>query len=77
MNKSNIIHAISALVLAILATLLIEHSSLDLTISNWFYVGEGHWLINKTAVLPDLIFYTLPKRLLLLVVIYLVLAWAW
>ena len=77
MNKSNIIHAISALVLAILATLLIEHSSLDLTISNWFYVGAGHWLIDKTAVLSDLIFYTLPKRLLLLVVIYLVLAWAW
>lgn len=63
-----------SLCLTILATLLLEHSAIDITISQLFY-QHGHWLIDKHAKLPDWIFYTGIKRLLIAVEVYILLAW--
>ncbi|MFW2176571.1 MULTISPECIES: PAP2 family lipid A phosphatase [unclassified Moraxella] len=60
---------------AILATLFIEHSSLDVAVSQWFYQGNRQWLIDKSAHLPDWIFYTGIKRLLIVFEVYIILAW--
>lgn len=63
------------LALSILFTLAIEHSQLDVIISQSLYQGQGTWLIDKAAKLPNLLFYTLPKRLLLLLELYLIVAY--
>lgn len=63
-----------SITLAILATLIIEHSPLDIAISQLFY-QNGHWLLDKQATLPDWIFYTGIKRLLIAFEVYVILAW--
>lgn len=63
-----------SITLAILATLIIEHSPLDIAISQLFY-QNGHWLLDKQATLPDWIFYTGIKRLLIMFEVYILLAW--
>lgn len=64
-----------SLTLAILATLVLEHSSLDVAVSQFFYQGNGEWLIDKGSKLPDWIFYTGIKRLLIVFEVYIILAW--
>lgn len=64
-----------SLILAMLATIFIEHSSLDIAIAQFFYQGNGNWLIEKDSRLPDLIFYTGLKRLLIVFELYIILAW--
>lgn len=61
--------------LAILATVLLEHSALDIAISQYFYQGNGQWWIDRDSRLPDWIFYTGIKRLLIIFELYIVLAW--
>ncbi len=63
-----------SLSLAIIATLLVEHSTLDISISQLFYQGNGDWLITKGTKLPDWIFYTGIKRLLIIFEVYVMLA---
>ena len=59
------------LCLTILATLVFEHSQLDIRISELFY-SNGHWLLEKGAQPYALIFYDLPKALLILLAVYLI-----
>ncbi|MDO5768680.1 MAG: PAP2 family lipid A phosphatase [Psychrobacter sp.] len=62
--------------LAIAATLLIEHSSIDIAISQLFY-NQGHWLIDKGQQPYAFIFYKLPKALLIVTGLGLVALLAW
>lgn len=64
-----------SLALAIIATLFLEHSPLDVWISQQFYLGNGHWDIERGSFFPDLIFYTGIKRLLIIFEVYIILAW--
>lgn len=59
------------LCLTIIATLLFEHSQLDIHISELFYTN-GHWLLEKGTQPFAFIFYDLPKLLLILLGIYLI-----
>lgn len=63
------------LLLAIVFTVMLEHSALDVAISQYFYSRTGGWLLAKQALLPNLIFYTMPKRLLIVFELYLAMAW--
>ena len=56
--------------LTIIATLLFEHSELDIGISELFYTN-GHWLLDKGTQPYAFIFYDLPKALLILFAVYL------
>ena len=58
------------LCLTIIATLLFEHSQLDIRISEIFYTN-GHWLLDKGTQPFAFIFYDLPKLLLILLAVYL------
>ena len=58
------------LVLAIIFTLTLEHSAIDVAISQYFYSPTDGWLLDKQSLLPNLIFYTIPKRLLIAFEIY-------
>ncbi|MFB2538910.1 MULTISPECIES: PAP2 family lipid A phosphatase [unclassified Acinetobacter] len=71
------IEMLTALFLAVIATAWLEHSSIDLAISQWFYMDDGQWWIAKDARLPDWVFYTGPKRLLILLEVYLILAYVY
>ncbi|MFP3335086.1 hypothetical protein SB761_30790, partial [Pseudomonas sp. SIMBA_064] len=53
-----------------MATLIFEHSQLDIRISELFY-NNGHWLLEKGAQPYAFIFYDLPKALLILLAVYL------
>lgn len=64
-----------SLILAMIATVLLEHSSLDIAVSQIFYQGNGNWWIEKGSRVPDWIFYTGIKRLLIVFEIYVILAW--
>jgi membrane-associated PAP2 superfamily phosphatase len=69
---------IIGLTLTLLFTLTVEHSQLDVVISQWLYIQDGansHWLVDKASLIPHLVFYTVPKRLLLLISVYMVAAW--
>lgn len=66
---------IISLILAVLVTVLLEHSALDVGVSQFFYQGNGQWLIEKGSRLPDLLFYTGIKRLLIVFEVYIMLAW--
>jgi len=63
------------LVLAIIFTLTLEHSAIDVAISQYFYSPTDGWLLAKESLLPNLIFYTLPKRLLIAFEVYMAIAW--
>lgn len=70
--------SVIGLTLTLLVALMIEHSWLDMAISNWLYIQDGlggHWWLDKGRVLPNLVFYTLPKRLLMVLVGYVTIAW--
>lgn len=58
--------------LALLSTLIFEHSQIDVAISNWFFRG-GSWLIEKDAQPFRFIFYDFPKTLIILLGVYLLL----
>lgn len=64
-----------SLILAMIATVLLEHSSLDIAVSQIFYQGNGNWWIEKGSRVPDWIFYTGIKRLLIVFEVYVILAW--
>lgn len=64
-----------SLILAIVATLLVEHSAIDVSISQLFYQGNGNWYLEKGSKIPDWIFYTGIKRLLIVFEVYIILAW--
>jgi len=59
------------LCVTIMATLVFEHSQLDVRISEIFY-NNGHWLLEKGAQPYAFIFYDLPKALLILLAVYLI-----
>ena len=59
------------LCVTIMATLVFEHSQLDVRISELFY-NNGHWLLEKGAQPYAFIFYDLPKVLLILLAVYLI-----
>ena len=59
------------LCVTIIATLVFEHSQLDIRISALFY-SNGHWLLEKGAQPYAFIFYDLPKALLILLAVYLI-----
>lgn len=59
------------LCVTIIATLVFEHSQLDIRISELFY-NNGHWLLEKGAQPYAFIFYDLPKALLILLAVYLI-----
>lgn len=63
------------LVLAIIFTLTLEHSAIDVAISQYFYSPTDGWLLAKESLLPNLIFYTIPKRLLIAFEVYMAIAW--
>ena len=73
-NQRRWIECAMALMLAGVATIWLEHSVIDLMIANWFYLGDGRWVVDKSAVMPDLIFYTGIKRVLILLELYLLIA---
>lgn len=64
-----------SLAFTMLATVLLEHSALDVAISQYFYQGNGQWWIAKDSRVPDWIFYTGIKRLLIIFELYIILAW--
>lgn len=70
-NQRRWIECTMALMLAGVATMWLEHSAIDVMIANWFYLGDGRWVVDKSAVMPDLIFYTGIKRVLILLELYL------
>lgn len=55
-------HSLLGLLGVILSVWLLEYSPLDVMVSRLFYINN-HWLIAKDAILPDLLFYKLPKYL--------------
>ncbi len=55
-NRQRWIECLIAVFLAGVATIWLEHSAIDLMIAKWFYLGDGQWVVDKSAVLPDLIF---------------------
>ena len=59
------------LCVTLIATLIFEHSQLDIRISALFY-NNGHWLLEKGAQPYAFIFYDLPKALLILLAVYLI-----
>ena len=69
------LQAVLGLLLAIVFTVTLEHSALDVAISQYFYSPTNGWLLAKQALLPNLIFYTIPKRLLIVFELYLAMAW--
>lgn len=73
-NQRRWIECAMALMLAGVATMWLEHSAIDVMIANWFYLGDGQWVVDKSAVMPDLIFYTGIKRVLILLELYLLIA---
>ncbi len=70
-NKRLLAEMSIALVMAIVATLTLEHSQIDLMVADWFYLGMGHWMVAKQAFLPDLLLYSGLKKLLMAMLIYL------
>lgn len=72
-----VVHVVIAFLLVGVATVWIEHSAFDLAIANLFYLGEGRWLIDKSNWLFDGLFYTVPKRLLIVFELYVIAAWFW
>ncbi|MFC6203242.1 PAP2 family lipid A phosphatase [Psychrobacter urativorans] len=59
--------------LTIIATLTLEHSQLDIDISQLFY-SNGHWLLAKGQQPYLFIFYDFPKASLILFGVYLLLS---
>ena len=76
MIKPQLIPFYVLLLLASLATLLVEHSQLDLAISQLFY-SDGQWLLAKGTQPYAFIFYDLPKGLLILLGLLLMLTLAY
>lgn len=76
MTLSLIKQSLLLLILAIGATLLVEHSSIDIAISQLFY-DQGHWLIGKSEQPYAFIFYKLPKALLIVTGVGLMALLAW
>lgn len=66
-----------ASLLAVMATLLLEHSAIDVAINQWFYLGDGKWIIDKNHAVFDLFFYSGIKKLLIGLAVYLLVAWIW
>lgn len=58
------------LCLSLIATVIFEHSQLDISISKLFYVN-GQWLLEKGAQPYAFVFYDAPKALLIAFAIYL------
>ena len=76
MIKAQLIPCPVLLLLAGIATLLFEHSQLDIIISQLFY-NNGQWLLSKGAQPYAFIFYDLPKGLLILLGLLLMLTLAY
>ena len=74
--RTNAGHLSLLVVLAIMTTLLLEHSQLDISISQLFYTN-GNWLLEKGAQPYKFIFYDGPKLLLILFGIYLLIISIW
>ena len=49
---------VSLLSLAIVATLTLEHSQIDLMVADWFYLGMGALDGSPNKLLPDLLLYS-------------------
>ena len=73
-KKFSALQALLGLAAVLLFTAVFEHSALDLAVSQHFYITHTGWLIAKSALLPDLIFYDIPKKTLIIFEIYLLMA---
>lgn len=69
--------ALLALMVVVIASVFIEHSWIDVAISSWFYVGQGNWLLHKEQFVFAMLFYKLPKLLLIVFGVYLLTALAY
>lgn len=75
-NSSNQVrYILIALALLVLTSLFVEHSVVDLSLAKLFYQGDGHWIISKQDRLLFMIFYTIPKYLLMAVAAYILAAY--
>lgn len=74
---SPINQALLALAVIVMTAVFIEHGSVDVTISSWFYVEQGRWLLSKDQFVFSMLFYKLPKWLLIVFGVYLLTALAW
>lgn len=73
-RKSLVWQASICSVLILLASIRIEHSSLDVWISSLFFQHHT-WLIDKHAEPWSMLFYDAPKRLLIIFELYLLAVW--
>lgn len=65
---------VSTLLLAF-TLLVFEWLPIDLVVQRWLYVDSGnHWLLSKSNVLLQLLFYNGPKRLLIVTALIILLA---
>lgn len=64
-----------SLTFAVLATIFLEHSQIDVMISQQFYLGNAQWLISKDNPWFTLIFYDFPKKTLIVFELIVILAW--
>ncbi len=74
--KTNTGQLLLLIALTIVSTLLLEHSQLDINISQLLY-ANGNWLIEKDAQPYRFIFYDAPKLLLILFSVYLLIMSIW
>lgn len=74
---SPINQALLALAVIVMTAVFIEHGSVDVTISSWFYVEQGRWLLSKDQFVFSMLFYKLPKWLLIVFGVYLLATLAW
>lgn len=66
-----------AFVLVVLATVFLEHSHVDVMVAQFFYLGQGQWLIDKAHQGFDLLFYSTPKHLLIVFELFVIVCWLW
>lgn len=74
---SPINQALLALAVIVMTAVFIEHGSVDVTISSWFYVEQGRWLLSKDQFVFSMLFYKLPKWLLIVFGAYLLTTLVW
>ncbi len=68
------IEFVLSIILIILTIMFIEHSSIDVKISEYFYLGNQQWLIEKDNLFFSMLFYDIPKKVLIIFELWIILA---
>lgn len=63
------------IILLLLTSFVLEHSTMDLAVTKLFYQGDGRWMVDKQNQLMFLAFYTTPKYLLISLEVYILAAY--